>query len=301
MAYSNYAAGGATQNNFGFQINRTHQTYHYYLNILPSSATVAISQKSSSFLNIPNPYHPLQEPIRVTSDGHIIARHHHGEGIYDWLKGKITSRMDNIEEMIKQDIEKNGERPTHLGTLIICLSVALCASSLCQVLVKAIVRKEHGRLDDSTTDNTIMLQGLFGTYADAVLSHDGMCNTLETAKARVRNIVEDKAPHIDSHGLFLKSRLPSEQTDFVEFITGLWSARADGGRIYIRSVKLLSLALLLSEYGCQIDVFVEGDDLETIPIKAETSALRVVYRPSSIKYKGREYVAVHLANDDPSS
>jgi hypothetical protein len=120
-----------------------------------------------------------------------------------------------------------------------------------------------------------------------------MCGRLECKRDEMRRLVQVMAPDISVDSLFLPPLTPPEEGDFAEFLAELWAARADNVQIFTRSVKLLGLALLLSQYGWQIDVFVENEAGETIPLKTDTRALSVIYSMSNTQGTGREYVENH--------
>ncbi|KAK0724316.1 hypothetical protein B0H67DRAFT_640881 [Lasiosphaeris hirsuta] len=87
--------------------------------------------------------------------------------------------------------------------------------------------------------------------------------------------------------MFHPAQTPQEKGDFVEFLVELWTSNAEVAKIFTRSIiKLLGLALLLSEYGWQIDVFV--------PLKTDTRALSVIYSVvNTTATSSRKYVENH--------
>ncbi|KAI0164297.1 hypothetical protein GGR52DRAFT_113911 [Hypoxylon sp. FL1284] len=286
MAYQNIATTGATQNNIGLDI-AFNRNIHYHI------ASVATAQQFGSPLRTKYSYNPLQELIQATNDGDIAVKRYHGDNIYREEIGRIITATGQTKEMMMEQItDQDGEHPTQLSTIIVCLSIYFDKRWLSPILASAIMLFTHKQMDKSMEGDIHVLQENIERYANAVLSRDGMCNKLENAKARARDLVKSKAPHIRDHTLFLPPRTPAEEGDFVEFIVELWSARVDGDKIYTRSAKLLALALILSEYGWQIDVFVETDGLEIISLKEDTTALSVIYS-SSINSKAREYVENH--------
>ncbi|KAI5928488.1 hypothetical protein F4810DRAFT_643865 [Camillea tinctor] len=291
MAYNNTAKSGATQYNIGIQLVRNNNVQ---LHLISRTTTVAAAQQFGSPVDTRYSFQPLQDVIQATNQGDIIARRYHGEGIYTKMKGMITNAFGYTEEkMMEELVTKNGENTTQLGTIIVCLSVALSKTTLCQVLASAIMLLSHNKLDKSMNGDIIVLQNRVEKYANSILSRDGMCNKLENAKEIVQSLVKSKAPQVKPYTMFLPPRSAPEENDFVEFVVRLWSVKADGEKIYTRSVKLMSLALLLSEYGWQIDVFVENEDSVIIPIKADTNSLSVIYSPTSAGDRSREYVENH--------
>ncbi|KAH9998879.1 hypothetical protein F4779DRAFT_636037 [Xylariaceae sp. FL0662B] len=293
MASHNSANNGATQYNVGFQLARTN---HYHLHLVSQTTTVATAQRFGSPLDTRYSYYPLQELIQATNQGDITAKRYHGEGIYKKMKGVIINAFGYTEEKMMEDIvAKHGENPTHLSTVIVCLSVALSKTSLCRVLASAIMLHSYNKLDKSMEGNFLVVQAQIDKYANSVLSRDGMCNKLENAKLKAANLIKDLVPsRIRCHTLFLPPRLLPEEGDFVEFIVRLWSAQVDGEKIYVRSTKLLALALLLSEYGWTIDIFVEDDDLEIVPIKSDIGALSIICGSAMAEDHDREYVENHM-------
>ncbi|KAI1091963.1 hypothetical protein F5B19DRAFT_241487 [Rostrohypoxylon terebratum] len=292
MAYNNSASSGAIQYNIGVQIAPTQS---YTLNIISRATTVASAQRFGSPLDTRQSYNPLQELIQASNGGDIIAKRYHGDGIYAKMKGLIVdpfgyTRENPMDEIVK----KTGEAPTQLSTIIVCLSVALSKTSLCQVVSTAILLYSHDQLDQSMEGDLLVIQAQVDKYANAVLSRDGMCNKLELAKQAVRNRVESYAPpRIKRHALFLPPRLAAEEGDFVEFIVRLWSSQVDGEKVYVRSTKLLALALLLSEYGWMIDTLLEDDNLQMVPIRTDTGALSVIYGSLMAEDPQREYIENH--------
>lgn len=290
MAHHNSASSSATQYNVGIQIAPINNHYH----LISQATSIATAQQFGSPIDTRYSYAPLNQMIQAVNSGDIIAKRYHGEGIYDKMKGMIINAFGFREEKMMEDIiMRDGENPTQLSTLIVCLSVALTKTTLCQVVSSAIMLFSHNELDNSMLGELMVIRNQVEKYANAVLSRDAMCNKLEHAKIRVKELVKGPTLRLKAHTLFLPPRLPAEEGDFVEFIVKLWSSQTDGDKIYIRSVKLLSLALLLSEYGWNIDVFVENDDQVLIPIQTDTRALSVIYSSTTVMNKDREYVENH--------
>ncbi|KAI2779658.1 hypothetical protein F4815DRAFT_472826 [Daldinia loculata] len=292
MAYNNTATTGATQNNIGLDIAVSKSVYYH---ITTQTTTVAAAQQFGSPLDTRYSYSPLQELIQATNDADILAKRYYGDNIYEQEKGRIRTQWGNVKEIVMGDITKrDGERPTQLSTIIVCLSVHLGKRWLSQILASAIMLYTHGQMDKSMEGAMRVFQGKIDKYASSVLSRDGMCNKLKNVKAKTRRLIRENAPHIRDHTLFLPPRTPAEESDFVEFIVELWSAQADGEKIYTRSVKLLALALLLSEYGWQIDILVESDDPEMVHVKTDTGALSVIYSSATTTTdRDRKYVENH--------
>ncbi|KAI1657174.1 hypothetical protein F4813DRAFT_360498 [Daldinia decipiens] len=292
MASNNTATTGATQNNIGLDI-AVSKSVHYHIST--QTTTVAAAQQFGSPLDTRYSYNPLQELIQATNNADILAKRYYGDNIYEQEKGWIRTQWGDIKEIVMGDITKqDGERPTQLSTIIVCLSVHLGKRWLSQILASAIMLYTHGQMDKSMEGVMRVFQGKIDKYANSVLSRDGMCNKLENVKVKIRRLIRENAPHIRDHTLFLPPRTSAEESDFVEFIVELWSAQADGEKIYTRSVKLLALALLLSEYGWQIDILVENDDLEMVHVKTDTGALSVIYSSTTTTTdKDRKYVENH--------
>ncbi|KAI6082603.1 hypothetical protein F4821DRAFT_246841 [Hypoxylon rubiginosum] len=286
MAYQNTATTGAIQNNFGLDIT-LNRNIHYHI------ATVATAQQFGSPLRTRYSYNPLHELIQATNDADIAVKRYYGDNIYGSEKGKIMTASGHTREIMMQEVtNQKGEHPTQLSTIIVCLSVYLDKRWLSPILASAIMLFTHGQMDKSMEGDICILQEKIEKYAGAVLSRDGMCNKLENAKSRAQGLIKSAAPHIQDHTLFLPPRTPAEEGDFVEFIVELWSARIDGEKIYTRSVKLLALALLLSEYGWQVDVFVESD-ARIVPVKGDIMALSVIYSSDVTSSKSRQYIENH--------
>jgi hypothetical protein len=257
------------------------------------ATTVAAAQQFGSALYTRYTHRPLQELIYALNDDlDIVPRRYHGTNIYDEETGIAMTMQGEIKAMAMNKLVLAGdaEKPTHLGTIIICLSVAMSKLALSPILASAIMLYVHGVIEKSMEGTISALQNKIEKYATAVLSRDSMCNKRENARANILNMVRTKAPYIAGHTLFLPPRTPSEEGDFAELLVDIMSAKADGVKIYTRSLKLLGLALLLTQYGWEIDVFVENETLEIVPIIVDTALLSVIYSSAPIQ---REYVENH--------
>ncbi|CAG9975560.1 unnamed protein product [Clonostachys byssicola] len=305
----NVATHGAKQTNSIYDISLIKNVVQVSI----SRATeVATAQEFGSPLKTKYSYDPLRDLIRGFGHGDIEAKRYHGLNIYESLRGKMITSTGHLEELAMDELIKHdGERLDPLGSLIVCLSVPLTKTVLSYLIASAIMLHIHGSIDRTMEGAIRMLQGKVEKYAVSIISRDGMCNKLENAKQKATALIQRHAPRIRCHSMFLPPRGRHEEGDFIAFIAQLWSAKAEGQRIFTRSIKLMAFSLLLSEYGWQIDIFIEEDSTEKaenpettsfIPIKADTNAISVIYSSLS-KEGGREYVENHakysLLREDP--
>ena len=294
MASHNLATSGANQYNVGISLALTTQ-HHYHLNA--RATAVATAQQFGSAIDTKYSYQPLQELIDAVSGDGIVTRRFHGQNVYQKMTGKITNMLGFTEDMSMEHISnQDRESPTSLGTIIVCLSVYFGRAGLGFVLASAIMMYSNGKVDKPMDGTIRILQGNIEKYASAVLGRDGMCNKLENAKEAVRSLAKLRAPHVQLHSMFLPPKSDTEAGDFAEFLTELWLSQADGQKIHTRSVKLFALALLLSEYGWQIDVsteFMDENRVKAVSVKKDTGALSVIYSTVTTSINGREYVENH--------
>ncbi|KAL4756030.1 uncharacterized protein BDW70DRAFT_26914 [Aspergillus foveolatus] len=290
MAHHNTATNAASQTNIGVELTLFRRD-HYH--ITAPAIDVAVAQQFGSPLYTRYTCRPLDELIAaVTSNTGILPKRYHGSGIYNSEIGRLMTVEGGIQEIPMAELvaQKHDEQSTPLGTLIICLSVAMSKTALSPILASAIMVYVNGLMEKSMDGTIRIIQGKIEKYASAVIGRDSMCNKLENAKQDILDLVRMRAPHIARHTLFLPPRLSPEEGDFVEFLAQILSANVDGQEIYTRSTKLLGLALLLSHYGWQIDVSVENEAMETVDLVGETKALRVIYSTAGIN---RHYVENH--------
>ncbi|VUC21721.1 unnamed protein product [Clonostachys rosea] len=286
-------AGDATQQNSSiFDICLIKNTN---VNILSRATHAAVAQEFGSPLETRHLHSPLLDLIQTLDSGGIQAKRFHGYNVYEAGQVKELS-MDKY-------VNVDGERLSALSSVIVCLSVPLTATTLSTIVASAIILYIHGEIDGQTAGAAGMLQGKIKKYANAIIGRDGMCNKLENAKQRVCELLKAHAPQVHTHKMFLPPMLPAEEQDFVVFIARLWSSKVEGEIIYTRSIKLLALSLLLSEYGWQIDIYVEkqkqespvsGESTESIAIKAGTGSLIVVYSTLPTN-DDRSYVENHAS------
>jgi hypothetical protein len=263
---------------------------------------VAVAQQWGSALYTRYTHQPLKELIHALNNkSDISARRYHGSNIYDPETGRYMTMQGEIKQVaMGKIVAEKGEEETQLGTVIVCLSVALNPkgpNSLSVILADAIMLFVHGTIERQMAGTTSILQGKIEKYATAVLSRDKMCGKLEKTRKYVSNLVESMAPEISAPDtMFLPPSTRSEAGDFVQFLVDLWRSDADGKEIFTRSIKLLGLALLLSEYGWVIDVYVESKTGTIKPIKTDTKALSVIYSMADTqKARERQYVENHRA------
>ena len=265
---------------------------------------VAAAQQFGSALWTRYTHQPLKELIHALNDNTDISpRRYHGDRIYDEEKGRIMTMQGEIKAMAMGKVVANeGEHPTPLGTVIICLSASMSKETLSSILATSIMLHVHNTMDRSMEGTIRILQGKIDKYAVAILSRDRMCGKLQSKRDQAwRRLRGLNVSGLSADTLFLPPQNQQEEGDFVEFLAQIWSAQADGVQIFTRSVKLLGLALLLSEYGWQIDTFVEPGDPEDgavaakrIPIKSDLEALSVTYSVANTpEASSRRYVENH--------
>ena len=265
--------------------------------VVAAVTTIAAAQQYGSALWTRFTHQPLQELIHALNNNMDIApRRYHGRHIYDEENGRYMTMQGEIQAIaMGKVVSSEGEAPTQLSTVIVCLSVAVGKDKLSSVLATAIMLYAHGTIDRSMEGTARILQGKIDKYAISSLGRDSMTGKLEGVKlAASRLVLQSTGSKLSADSLFLPPRSPQEEGDFVEFLAQLWSAQADGVQIFTRSIKLLGLALLLSEYGWQIDVFVEDEDGDSVPLKTDTGALTVTYSlANTADARNRQYVENH--------
>lgn len=265
--------------------------------LVAAATTIAAAQQYGSALWTKFTHHPLQELIHALNNNMDIApRRYHGRHIYDEENGRYMTMQGEIQTIaMGKVVASEGEQPTHLSTVIVCLSVAVGKEKLSSVLATAIMLYAHGTVERSMEGAARVLQGKIEKYAISSLGRDSMTGKLAGVKrAASRQVLQSIGSELSADSLFLPPRTPQEEGDFVEFLAQIWSAEADGVKIFTRSIKLLGLALLLSGYGWQIDVFVENEDGDTIPLKTDTRALTVIYSVADTpEARNRPYVENH--------
>jgi len=264
--------------------------------IVALATAVAAAQQFGSALYTRFTHQPLRDLIHaLNNDQDISPRRYHGSRIYDEETGEIMTMQGEIKAVAMGKVaEKEGENPTQLSTIIVCLSVAMEKGMLSATLAEAIMLFVHGTLERPMEGTVKVLQGKIEKYATSVLSRDRMCGRLEGKRQEMRRLVQLKAPEVLVDAMFHPAQTPQEEGDFVEFLVELWTSHADETEIFTRSIKLLGLALLLSEYGWQIDVFVEIEAEEFIPLKTDTRALSVIYSVAKTPAtRSRKYVENH--------
>ena len=255
---------------------------------------VAAAQQFGSALRTRYAHQPLKELIQaLNNNADIGPRHFHGYRTYDGETGKIMTMHGEIKAVAMNKVIANeDEHLNPMSSVIISLSVAMSKESLSPILASAIMLFVYGTIDRSLEGMIRTLQAKIEKYASAVLSRDSMCGGIKRKRDEMLKLVQRMAPNLSVDSLFLPPLTRQEEGDYAEFLVELWTSRADYVQVFTRSVKLLGLALLLSEYGWQIDVFVENEDGET-PIKTDTRALSVIYSISNAQRSGREYVENH--------
>ncbi|KAL5591914.1 hypothetical protein FOVSG1_010803 [Fusarium oxysporum f. sp. vasinfectum] len=293
---NNVVASGGKQNNSIFDICLKKDVH---LNFLSQPTHIVTAQDFGSPLETKYSYRPLYEVITSFNSGDIEAKRFHGQNIYENKTGKIMNMFGEVKEVSMTELMKaDGEGSTILGSIISCLSIPMTKTSLSSIVASAFVLHMHGSIDSSMEGIIQMVKAKIAKYAGSILSRDVMCNKLENTKGEVLRLIKTKAHHIRHESLFLPPFNPPEEQDFVAFIVKLWAAKADGEVIYTRSVKLLALSLMLSEYGWYIDVFVERESLDSdipiiVPIKQNAGAFSVVYSSVLSSDSDRVYVENH--------
>ncbi|KAF5026904.1 hypothetical protein F66182_934 [Fusarium sp. NRRL 66182] len=270
-----------------------------HLNFFSRPTHSAAIQDFGSPVDTVYSYRRLNELVTSFNSGDIEAKRFHGQNIYESRTGRIMTMFGHVQHVSMDDMIKvDGEGSTILCSIIACLSIPMTKTALSSTVASAFVLNMHGSIDSSMEGIIQMVQAKVAKYAGSILSRDVMCNKLENTKEEVLRLIKTKAPHIRHESLFLPPFNPPEEQDFVAFIVKLWASKADGQVIYTRSVKLLALSLMLSDYGWYIDVFVEREDSNSdgptlVPIKQDTGAFSVIYSSVLSPDSDRVYVENH--------
>ncbi|KAI1485659.1 hypothetical protein F5X96DRAFT_311643 [Biscogniauxia mediterranea] len=258
MAHHNSATGGANQRNLGIEINRTK---HYNISLI--SRTVTEGHDSASPTRFFD-YAP-QGTVRATRERHIIPRRHSSEFAHEQGRGEVMKMVEKIEEEIMaEDIEKHGS----------CTNIQKRASSI---------------LDGKTVANMIVPRGWVQKYTPVIHSRYRAARQLNNARTRIQKTVKKEGPRAGNNNtLPIVPRFPHGEDDLASSMATLLLARGSRSqeRLYTRSTKLLSLALLLSGWGWDIEILVENDDMEMMPIRAGSGAICVVYTTAGARYEG---------------
>ncbi|KAI0596403.1 hypothetical protein F4775DRAFT_564416 [Biscogniauxia sp. FL1348] len=256
MAYNNSATGGATQCNLGIQINRMK---HYNISLISRTVTEGCNSNSRTRFFVYAPQTPVQETCKT----HVISRRHSSEFAQEKGRGKVTKMVERVEkEMTTGALKEHGP----------CTNIQRASSIL----------------NGLTMANMIAPRGWVEKYTSVIHSRHREPKQLNNVRTRIQKIGKKEAPRAGKNTLPFAPQFPHGEDDLMRSMATILSARGSSQKIlYTRSTKLLAVALLLSEWGWDIEILVENDDMEVVPIRAGSSAMCVVYTPAPTHGEGR--------------
>lgn len=243
----------------------------------------------------------LEEVIQAANNGvDLDCRRFDGGAVLASYNGEYIDHRGNVVRIPRGDKLPKGEGPTPYGTIIISLSAQMSRSQLSPIVARAILFATYGEdsVGPNETEQISVIEGTVSKYASTVLSADSIFNTKAHKKQAIEEELARRFPDMFWHALFFPTRALSEELDYALFLKKMITWTADDEIIYIRSLKLLGLALLLFEYGWRLDISVETKDGSTTRVKPlgepTIGALGIVFSSAPTdRYPSRSYLENH--------
>lgn len=213
--------------------------------------------------------------------------------------GSYIDGQGNLRRYPRESMPAD-ELPTPYSTIILSLSAQMSRTQLSPILARAIIFATHGpdQVGRNEMAQAKVIEGTIAKYATTVLSANSMFATKALHQKAIEELLAGRFPEGHWHTLFFPPRRPVEEIDYALFLTKMLSRTADNEVVYIRSMKLLGLALLLSKYGWMINISIElldGSTHHVLPIGGPAvGALNIIHSfVSSETHPSRSYLENH--------